>query len=866
MLHGRNFPESSPLDPSTPRLAAPSLTSLGRLIFLDRYAMKDQDRSHLRVGQEVVVCPDIERGQREVAMLRQVDYQARVAVVAMDDLSLVQAPFDQIDCPVEDFDGALRRMARAVAQAEKPDLREKWEREFLALLRTLGFVPAGRVWAGAGVEEKLTAFNCNVIPAPKDSRSGIVCTLDRMTELMSRGGGVGIPLMSLRPRYNIVRGVNGRSSGSVSWGELYSFTTGKIEQGGSRRGALMLIQYAWHPDVIEFIHAKRDPTRIKNANVSVGITDAFMDAVARDIDWDLVFPDTSHPSYDSEWDGDLGAWKEKGRPVVVHKTVRARFLWNQIVESAHAAAEPGLFFVDRVNKESNSWYYARGRIYSTNPCGEQPLPPWAVCNLGHLNLPRFLDGDGMEAQPALLNKARLRQAVRSSVRFLDDVLDVAFTPYPEMDDQRFKERRIGLGTMGLAEMLTRVHIRYGNNPECLRFLDDLYGTICEEAYLASAELAVEKGSFPWFDADKLLQSGFAQKLPEHVRQAIRSKGLRNVTLITQAPTGTVGTLMGTSTGIEPWVWWEWDRKGRLGTHRERASVYEEYLERHPALAAIRADLSPEQRAKSASGLPPWFVTTADLSPGDHAYTQAAIQRWTDSSISKTSNLPADYTPAEVGDFYRLLYDLGCKGGTVYRDQSRAEQVLNLPLSAPEPAKPHPILRPVPADPYDGKAQSVDTPLGKASVKLFLHPEDGEPFEVWVDVSRSGSSVAADKEALARLSSLVLRLDSPVPARERVSLLIDQLAGIKGDDSAGFGPERVLSLPDGVAKALRKLLAALPSPQEVRAPVEPSPPAQAHPGTNGTQARQWADLCPSCHGATLLRVEGCEKCPCGYSRC
>ena len=871
------------------------LTPLGDLIFLDRYSRKDQDRAHLKVGQRVVVCVNMATRQRELARVEEILPEG-VSVRLENDDRLVEVPLDQTDQPIETIEQAQDRMARAVANAEKPEHREKWTREFRDLLDGFGFVPAGRIWAGAGVEEKLTPYNCYVLPTPKDSRGGIIQTLDRMTEIMSRGGGVGIPLMSLRPRYGLVRGVNGRSSGSVAWGEIYSFGTGLIEQGGSRRGALMLIQYVWHPDILEFITAKKDNSRIKNANVSVGITDAFMQAVKDGADWDLVFPDTKHTAYDTEWDGDLELWKSKGYPIKVFKTVKAQEIWDLIVESAWTSAEPGVFFADRYNQMSNSNYYSEGRIWCTNPCGEQGIPGWAVCNLGHINLAQFVTGDGM-FEPAKIEWDRLKKAVRTAVRFMDDVVDIAFAPFAENDKQQKSERRVGLGTMGLGEMLIRCHVRYGNNPKCDEFLDQLYGTICREAYLASSEIAAEKGSFIYFDAEKLLaSSGFAKKLPDDVKQAIRTKGLRGVTNLTQAPTGTVGTMMGTSTGIEPFTWWEWERKGRLGAHRERAGVYEEYVRAHPDVAAKRAALPIEEQFSTSKYLPDWFVTCMEMTPEDHAHTQAAIQRWVDSSISKTSNLPADYTQEQVSDYYRLLFELGCKGGTVYRDKSRDEQVLNLPTAEEIVPEPRGEMRSVPHDVYDAICVSVQTPAGKLSAKLGIHPEDGEAFEAWLDVSRAGTAMSADREAMARLVSLVLRMDSPLPPSRRLQLVIDQLDGIGGGDSAGFGPHRVLSVPDGIAKAFKMLLQRLkarnaPEVEAIEVEEAPSEVLKGSNGhgsngsnghtngangsnghSNGSNGRSRTptagfDLCPQCHQVGLYRTEGCAKCRhCDFSRC
>lgn len=852
----------------------PKLSRFGELIFLDRYARKDHDYTHLQPDQTVVACLDTQKRQRELAVVVSVDLSKQsVTVRPFSDNTDHELPVSQVDLPVESLSEAHRRVAVAVAGAEgTKDLQRRWAEEFFKLLSNHELVPAGRVLAGAGVEERLTCFNCYVLPPPRDSRHGIIETLDRMSEIMSRGGGVGIPLMSLRPRYAHVRGVNGRSSGSIAWGELYSFSTGLIEQGGSRQGALMLVQYDWHPDIFEFVTAKKEGGKISKANLSVAVSDALMKAVEEDADWNLVFPDTTYPNYDSEWTGDLSEWKQKGYPVNTYRTIKARELWDAITQAAWESAEPGIIFIDRYNAEANSWYYPEGKIYCTNPCGEQGIPGWSVCNLGHLNLPRFLVGDGMH-EAASVDWTKLGKAVRASVRFMDNVIDIAFAPFPQNDIQQKSERRVGLGTMGLGEMLLRLQVRYGANDACLKFLDRLYGFIAAEAYLASSELAQEKGAFPKFNAGKLLQSGFASRLPASVREAISSRGLRNVTLLTQAPTGTVGTMMGTSTGIEPYPWWEWERKGRLGSHFERALPYEEYLKIHEDAATGRESISASERHACSEYLPNWFVTAAEMQPEDHAKTQATIQRWVDASIAKTSNLPADYTMEQVADYYRLLYTLGCKGGTVYRDRSRSEQVLNAPAPQVEEA---PELRPIPDGNYDIKARSLQSPVGKLSVKLGLHPDDSEPFECWLDVSKAGTVVAADREALARLISLVLRLDSPIPPRRRLRLVIDQLGGIGGGDSTGFGSSRTLSLPDAVSKALEGLLETVGSIQVVDASLQaqeaPSKPGNGHSAGNGNghgQHKPALDICPSCHQATLVRTEGCQKCvagACGFSRC
>jgi ribonucleoside-diphosphate reductase alpha chain len=581
------------------------LSGLGEKIFLDRYALKDSSKKTLQQGDTVVVLVDSKTGQREIGKV--VKLTQRDALVELRDGTQTERALEHVDKPLETtVEQMMDRVAQGAAAVEAPAVQKKWAEEFRWLLEGWKFTPGGRILAACGTEQNLTFYNCYVIPSPSDSRDGIFNTLSQMAEIMSRGGGVGINLSTLRPRYAYVKGVNGRSSGSVSWGGLYSFVTGLIEQGGSRRGALMLILNVWHPDVMEFISSKKEMGKIVNANISVGITDAFMEAVEKDRDWDLVFPDTLDVRYGEHWSGNLEKWQEMGGAVIVHKTVKARDIWNDIIGSAWASAEPGLWFVDRSNKMSNSHYYPNGDLICTNPCGEQPLPQWSVCNLGHVNLSRFVKGGEVAWKD-------LGRTVRTAVRFLDNVIDA--TPYffKQNESQQKDERRVGLGTVGLAEMLIRLQLRYGSS-EGNQFVDKLYSFIAREAYLASTELAAEKGSFPRFEAEPFLESGFMKSMPQDVREAVVAKGIRNVTLLTQAPTGTVGTMIGTSTGIEPFYYWSYFRKSRLGVHEEKVQVLEEW-----------------QAANPGKELPSYFVNAMELSPEDHVRVQAGIQRWVDSS-------------------------------------------------------------------------------------------------------------------------------------------------------------------------------------------------------------------------------------------
>jgi len=827
-----------------------ALSPLGRKIFLDRYALKDGKKESLSVGDLVVAVSNTQTGQREIGRVTKiVDDEL---TVELEDGSTVESSREYVDKPIETNPSQmLKRVANGIAKQEKKEVRPKWESEFNWLLEDWKFVPGGRILTGAGTDQKLTYFNCYVIPSPKDSRGGIITSLGQMTEIMSRGGGVGLNLSSLRPRHAYVKGVNGRSSGSVSWGALFSFVTGLIEQGGSRRGALMLILNVWHPDIFDFINSKREMDKIVNANISVGISDEFMEAVRSDKQWTTYFPDTNDPEYNKLWDGNLEKWKSLGKKVIPYQSYSAKAIWNAIIESAWASAEPGVFFIDRYNEMSNSYYY--NSIQCTNPCGEQGLPPWGVCNLGSINLSQFV-----KDKEVLWDD--LGRTVRGAIRFLDDVIDDTPYFYEENKEQQQSERRIGLGSMGLADMLIKLELAYGSD-ESLEFIDKLYKFICVEAYTESAYLAEEKGSFPLFDAEKFLESGFMKQMPQELRSLIREKGIRNVTLLTQAPTGTTGTMVGTSTGIEPYYFWEWERVGRMGSNIERVAVYDEWVKANP------------EKEK-----PAFFVSAMDLEPQGHVRVQAAIQRWVDSSISKTGNTPADYTVEQTGKLFELLYDLKCKGGTTYRDGSRDTQVLIAKSTEAKEEKPisslHDIKSRVRSTALHGITYRKVTPIGTAYITINsdISNEGENPFEVFINVAKVGSDVSADAEGLGRLISLILRMPSPLSPKQRTQAVIAQLKGIGSGRPMGFGKNRVMSLPDAVAQVLEEHLGIengdaqyppLPDEDDVELIAKQYELALSAESSKSVGA----DICPVCGNGTFVNIEGCRKCfSCGHSEC
>ncbi len=648
---------------------------LGRIIFLDRYSIKDK-KENIEKGDLLIVVTKEDRKypKKDLGIIKEIHNDSiklhmltGVYADRENDFEFIQNTY-KCDKPLESINNAHRRIAKAVSSVEKEeDKKEEYFDLFFEQLQKKHIQPAGRIMTGANVDKdgkytsNLTLFNCYVIPSPRDSRKAIIRdTLFQMVEVMSRGGGVGMSLSALRPKHSYVRSVHGKSSGSVSWGGLFSFATGLIEQGGSRRGALMLMQWDWHPDILDFIKSKTIAGQIENANISVMISDDFIKAVKKDSTWNLEFPDYENNAYEDIyekiWNGDLHAWKEAGLPTRIHKTMKARDLWDKLIESAHASAEPGIVFMERYNKLSNSYYF--NTLSATNPCGEQGLPPWGVCNLGHLYLGSFAEEIGEDEVGPIykMDWEALKRSAKILTRFLDNVIDL--TPYffKENEDNQKNERRIGGGTLGLGELLIKLRIKYGSK-KSIKFIDKIYGIITTEMYKESTRLAKEKGSFPKFENDKFLESKFIKSLPRDVIKMIKENGIRNVTLTTQAPTGTVGTMLGTSTGIEPYYAFKFFRQSRLGFHEVLIPLAERYKNEYDKL-------------------PDFFVSSMELTPLEHVGVQAAIQKWTDSSISKTANAPTKFTVKQTKELYEEAYELGCKGLTIYRNNSRNEQVLS----------------------------------------------------------------------------------------------------------------------------------------------------------------------------------------------
>lgn len=758
----KGFPQVHPITEEM------SLTFEGvsRLVMLDRYSFKDTSKMTLSTGDLVVLTikedpkypargtgfiTELNHQKNQVTVLVEEEYRSNLEDAHERETGEIVRSIDTIEKPLEIYyEQIAKRNASGLSEVEAGSQQAAAFEDFYAELKSLNFVPAGRVLYGAGSQTEVTYFNCYVMPFVEDSREGISDHRKQVMEIMSRGGGVGTNGSTLRPRNTLARGVNGKSSGSISWLDDIAKLTHLVEQGGSRRGAQMIMLADWHPDVLEFIISKMQNPRIlrflieqtedeqikqlaqeklnftpfsekekalyqgvlnyKNmpgtggfdvsiikeaedklhtggtysvhnpdfltgANISLCLTDDFMQAVENDEEYQLKFPDVENYSpeemdyYNAHWAdcGDVREWEAQGHGIRVYRSIRARELWKLINICATYSAEPGVFFIDNANQKTNATAYGQ-KVVATNPCGEQPLAPFSVCNLAAVNLAQMVNKD---TQSVDFNK--LTQTVKTGVRMQDNVIDA--TPYflEENEKQALGERRVGLGVMGLADLLIYAGETYGSESGN-QLVDEVFQTIAISAYEASIELAKERGSFPFLIGntdeetaqlrENFINTGYMKEMPEHIREGVLKHGIRNSHLLTVAPTGSTGTMVGVSTGLEPYFSFSYYRSGRLGKFIEvKADIVQEYLDRHP-----EAD---------ANSLPEFFVSAMELAPEAHVDVQTTIQRWVDSSISKTVNAPRGYSVEQVQGIYERLYNGGAKGGTVYVDGSRDTQVLTL---------------------------------------------------------------------------------------------------------------------------------------------------------------------------------------------
>ncbi len=828
--------------------------------------------------------------------------------------------------PVETVEEMFWRVAYHVAFVEKAWNGNVMDqaRQFYQLLATKCFFPNSPTFTGAGTPLGQLAA-CFVLPITDDMgrhSAGIFQTLRDASLIQQTGGGNGFSFSRLRPQHTLVKSSAGQATGPVGFLRVYDQAFGEIAQGGTRRGANMAVLRVDHPDIEAFITCKTDENAITNFNISVGVTDAFMEAVRNDDLWDLRFPDVSAPEY-HEFHGTLEDAEAAGIPIIVYKTVRARELFTKIVEHAHHNGEPGVLFLDAANRSNPVPHLYP--LEATNPCGEQWLGPYENCCLGSINLAEHFGPEGT------VDWEKLRQSVRLATIFLDDVVEAnAYVPaVSQLKEAAYQARRIGLGIMGMGDLMYHTRIRYGSE-EGQEFGAQVMEFVRYHSMLTSIELAQERGAFPAIEGSiydpKNLQWRAPQPItPYHcnwsrpkldwdvIHDGLHKYGIRNAAQTTVAPTGTIATVAGCEGyGCEPVFALAYIRhvndNGRDLKLNYTSPLFESAL--------IESGLNEEQRQSivefvmehgTCQGLPDipdsiqhTFVVSGDIAAEEHVRMQAALQAFVDNSLSKTINFPADATEEEVATAYQLAWELGCKGITVYVTGSRQKVVLETHATVKEkqtepdgmpPIKGaqseqmvmwHDKKKPRPRG-LPGYTLSISTPLGKAFVTIN---ENGgnQPFEVFVNTAKAGSDTAAVSEAIGRLISYILRLASPVAPRERLKEVWRQLSGIGGGRSLGFGPNRVRSLPDGVAQALAEYLeSTLPNAPETEV-TEIQVPSR---DDNGHRMRSEAalsgmageeqphgqgflkigDLCPECGQAAVVNEEGCRKCyACGFSEC
>lgn len=734
---------------------------------------------------------------------------------------LKEANGASIDATVED---TWSRVAKSLASVEKNP--KEWEPKFYKALEDFRYLPAGRIIAGAGTNRSVTLFNCFVMGTIPDTMSGIFEALREAALTMQQGGGIGYDFSTIRPRGAIVKGVAADASGPLSFMDVWDAMCRTIMSAGSRRGAMMATMRCDHPDIEDFITAKSDAARLRMFNMSVLVTDPFMEAVKTDQAWDLV------------WDG------------ATVRTVQARALWDSIMQSTYNHAEPGVIFIDRINTMNNLNYVET--IAATNPCGEQPLPPYGACLLGSINLARlvsnpFQDGAGID-------DAELAELVATAVRMMDNVVDASKFPLEAQAQEAASKRRIGLGVTGLADALLMVGQRYGSE-EAARQTEHWMKAIARAAYLASVDLAREKGAFPLFDADKYLASGNMMQMDEDVRDAIREHGIRNALLTSVAPTGTISLYAGNvSSGIEPVFAYAYTRKV---LQKDGSRTEEEVVD---YAVKMWRDLHGDAQ------LPDYFVNAQTLPAMDHVRMQAAAQKWIDSSISKTINVPEDISFEDFKEVYMAAWDSGCKGCTTYRPNDVTGSVLSV-TADPKPEvitdenagdvvyMTEPLDRPTE---LEGATYKLKWPDSEHAIYITINDlivsGHRRPFEVFIN--SKNMEHFAWTVALTRMISAVFRRSGDV------SFVVEELKAVFDPrGGAWMGGKYVPSILAAIGGVIEKHMVATGFMAAEGTGLKSDPQADV------VSMKPKKKTCASCGSYELRMIEGCMTCAdCGFSKC
>jgi len=725
--------------------------------------------------------------------------------------------------PDKSIQDTWRRIATALATVEGP-LAHIYEDKFYQALKDFKFLPAGRIIAGAGTGRKVTLHNCFVMGTIEDDLAGIFQGLKEAAVTMQAGGGIGYDFSTLRPKGALVAGVDADASGPLSFMEVWDSMCRTIMSAGSRRGAMMATMRCDHPDIEDFIVAKRTPGRLTNFNLSVLVTDPFMEAVKSNGPWDLQF---------------------KGK---VYRTVQARELWDLIIRTTYDVAEPGVIFIDQINKRNNLYYCES--IAATNPCGEQPLPPYGTCLLGSINFAALVRKPFTEN--AQLDIKLMRETIGSAVRMMDNVVEASKYPVPRQQEEATSKRRIGLGVTGLADALAMCGLVYGS-PRAVSVTKEWMNAFRNAAYGTSIELAKEKGPFPLFDVQKYTASKTILDLPRELQIAIQGHGIRNSLVTSIAPTGTISLFADNiSSGIEPIFALEYTRKTLQPDGSRKEETITDY--------AVRL----WRKVSNGQPLPPVFVTAQDLKVEAHLAMQAAVQQYVDSSISKTINVPADYPFDDFSQIYLKAYEMGCKGCTTYRPSGIRGSVLE--VAGATKAEPAAVL----TRDTSLLVRPSELPGTTASIKwnddptyyLTVNELDGQPYEVFIN---SKSTVHSQWiAAVTRLMTGIFRRGGDVAfVAEQLMQVTDPNGG------AWIGGKYVPSLVALIGQKLRDQLQRIgvKTPEPPIAVPEPIGKPESGEGPAVMALLGRGEVCPKCSSPTLIRKEGCKTCDsCGFSSC